>query len=154
MLVQLAAEFEAGDEWLRAGALAGAHWIADALDICVSTAREWIRVGKALTDLPLIGAAFKDSVISYSKVRALTRVATPETEAGLCEIARRTSAGRLGYALASWTAGRETDREREARHQSDRSHRWTTEADGMVAGSYRLPPAEAGRLIAAVDRRG
>jgi len=149
--VTLAARFDASDEWIHAGSPTAAHWIADALDICVSTAREWIRVGKALLCLPVMSKTFAENEISYSKVRALTRLATAENESELCAIAKRVPAGRLGHALAAWTAQHESDSEREARHQRDRRHSWQTEADGMVAGFWRLPPAEAGRLAAALD---
>jgi len=149
--VGLAARFEASDEWIRAGAPTAAHWIAEALDISVSTAREWVRVGKALASLPIIDDAFEANALSYSKVRALTRLATSENEAELSAIAQRVSAGRLGHALAAWTARHETDEEREGSHHEGRRHTWQVESDGMLSGSWRLPPADAGRLIAAMD---
>ena len=49
--------------------------------------REKVRVARALGDLPLIDAAFSGGEISYSKVRAMTRVATPENESFLMQIA-------------------------------------------------------------------
>jgi hypothetical protein len=51
-VIRLAADLDASDEWLLEANTA-AHWIADALDMCVSTAREWVRIGGALRDLPL-----------------------------------------------------------------------------------------------------
>src|SRR4030095_6078625 len=55
-------------------------------------AREKVRVAPALTDLPLISAAYRDGRLSYSKVRAITRVATAETEADYVEIATSATA--------------------------------------------------------------
>ena len=51
------------------------------------TAREHVRVARALRDLPVIRAEFAAGRLSYAKVRALTRIATPATEAGLAELA-------------------------------------------------------------------
>ena len=43
-------------------------------DINMNTAREKVRVAKCLENLPLINEAFKNAEVSYSKVRAMTRV--------------------------------------------------------------------------------
>ena len=69
-----------------------ARWLHDTFGLTFGAAREKVRTARALGDLPLIDAAFRDGQLSYSKVRALTRAATPENEAELVEIARRTSA--------------------------------------------------------------
>ncbi|HKY15945.1 MAG TPA: DUF222 domain-containing protein [Microthrixaceae bacterium] len=152
-LVLLSAEFADGDEWLLAGSPTAAHWIADALDVELCTAREWIRIGRALGRLPHTDAAFASQEVSYSKVRQLTRVANADNEAELLEVATRTPAGRLGVALAHWLARHETDAETEERHHRDRRLSWRTEVDGMVSGSFRLPPAHGAPLIAAIDTR-
>jgi hypothetical protein len=156
-LVRLAAEFDASGEWAAEGAPTCAHWVANALDVEVSTAREWLRVGRALVDLALIDAAFADGRFSYSKVRALTRVATPDTEAELCATAERVPAARLVCVLAAWRARRESPAETEARQREARRFGWSVDVDGMVVGEFRLPPAEAAVVTSAVDglvRRG
>ena len=150
-LVTIAADFAAGDTWLLDGSPTAAHWIAAALDVEVCTAREWVRIGLALRDLPRTDAAFADRGLSYSKVRQLTRVATPDIESELLEIATRTPAGRLGHALARWQSDHESDEETEQRHHRERSLTWRTDVDGMVVGAFRLPPALAAPLIAAID---
>jgi hypothetical protein len=150
-LVQLAAAFDASGEWALDGAATCAHWIAATLDVEVSTAREWLRVGRALIDLALIDAGFADGRLSYSKVRALTRVATPDTEEQLCALAERVSAGALVCSLAAWRARRETPAETEVRQQAARRFGWSTDVDGMVCGEFRLPPADAAVLTSAVD---
>ena len=81
--------------WQADGARTCAHWVADALDIEVCTAREWLRIGRALAELDVIDAAFAQGRLSYSKVRALTRVATVESQSELCGLAERMPAGRL-----------------------------------------------------------
>src|SRR5690242_4258109 len=75
-LVQKVADLDASSEWALDGAVTCAHWVAAALDVEVCTAREWLRIGRALRSLPVIAAAFAARRLSYSKVRALSRVAT------------------------------------------------------------------------------
>ncbi len=150
-LVQLVVMLDESRLWERDGAPNCARWVADALDVEVSTAREWLRIGRSLTQLPTIGAAFDDDRISYSKVRALTRVATPDNEAELTEIAERVPAGRLAHALATWLVRHETPDETEARQHAARAFGWRPDPDGMLAGFIRLPPAEAQALTTSID---
>jgi len=112
------------------------------------TAREWIRIGRLLRELPAIAEAFADRAISYSKVRTLTRLATPDNEAELLAIARTTTAADLGRALAAWLHRNADPADLDAHHQRHRSVKWRTEPDGMVTFSLRLPPLLAGVLIA------
>ncbi len=149
-LVALAAEFEESTEWYFFGATP-AHWMAQQLDVCVATAREWIRMGKALRKLPAIEEAFASQHLSFAKVRALTRLAQPETEVELVKLARSVPAGRLGHALAAWTQRREDDEERMARHERERSLRQRVEPDGMVVFTIRLAPEDAAATLAAVE---
>jgi hypothetical protein len=150
-LVRLIVELDASGEWALDGAATCAHWVADALDIDVSTAREWLRIGRALVGLPPIAAAFDEGRLSYSKVRAVTRVATAENAAELCEIAQRVPSGRLPHALAAWLQRHETPEETEARHHAARGLWWRLDVDGMAAGCFRLPPQDLGVVQAAVD---
>jgi hypothetical protein len=150
-LVRLAAEFDRSLEWAVDGAPTCAHWIAEALDVEASTAREWLRIGRALVDLAVIDAAFDEGRLSYSKVRALTRVATPDTEDELCALAERVPASRLLCSLAAWRARRESPAETESRQQEARRFSWHVDIDGMIVGEFRLPPGDAAVLTTAVD---
>ena len=101
-VVGLAADFADAGEWAAAGVASAAHWIGEVADIEVSTAREWIRIGRLLRSLTLIADAFLADELSYSKVRTLTPIAAPANQAELLEIATSVPAGHLGRALASW----------------------------------------------------
>ena len=147
-LVVLAAEFADSPEWILDGSPTAAHWLAAVADVEDCTAREWIRIGKALRTLPVTAAAFEAGDISYSKVRALTRLATPANEAELVEIARATPASGLGAALAAWLNQNSDPAELDAHQQRRRSVKWRTEPDGMVTFTLRLRPLLAGTLIA------
>src|SRR4051794_8632012 len=120
-LVEMAAALEESGEWALDGSRTCSHWIADALDVELCTAREWVRVGCALRVLPVIAAAFTNDEVSFTKVRHVTRLATPANEAELCDLARRTPAGALGRALAAWSARHEDDATRSRRHDQQRS---------------------------------
>jgi len=148
-LVTLAAEFADSTEWMLESPTA-AHWLAHAADVEPCTAREWIRIGHKLRDLPLIAAAIEARAMSYSKVRTLTRLATPDNEAELLAIAVDVPAAELGRALAVWFRDNNDPEDLEAHQHTLRSMKWRTEADGMVVFTLRLPPLLAGILIATV----
>ncbi len=112
-----------------------------------ATAREWIRVGRHLRVLPLIAAMFEADELSYTKVRTLSRLATPANEAQLAAIATDVPAGHLARAIAAWLH-RNSDGQQLARHQHEqRSVTWRNEPDGMVTFTARLVPLDAGVLI-------
>ena len=146
-LVHASADFADSGEWAREAPTA-AHWIAEAADVEVCTAREWIRIGRRVRELPQIAEAWAERRISYSKVRTLTRLATPDNEAELLEIAQDVSAGRLTRALAAWLKRNLSPEELDAHHHASRSVRWRIEPDGMVTFTLRLPPAIGAVLIA------
>jgi hypothetical protein len=91
-LILLAALIER-DAWGDGGAIKSpAHWLNYYCGIDLGAAREKVRVAKSLEQLPQINAAFASGAISYSKVRAMTRSATPQNEAILLNIARHGTA--------------------------------------------------------------
>ena len=65
-----------------------AHWLNYRCGIAMGAAREKVRLAKSLAGLPGIDAAFRSGALSYSKVRSMTRVATPSNEDYLLYIAR------------------------------------------------------------------
>jgi hypothetical protein len=150
-LLRLVGELDASQEWALDGFPTCAHWVADALDIEVCTVREWLRIGRKLVGLPVVNAAYDEGRLSYSKLRALTRIATPENEAELCGIAERVPAGRLAHALAAWLQRHETPEETEARQHEARGLWWRVDVDGMRVGCFRLPPQPGAVIVAAVD---
>jgi hypothetical protein len=70
-----------------------AHWLSWRIGLAPGAAREYVRVARALPELPLLSAAFGRGELSYSKVRAVTRIATPENEELLCDWASLDSHG-------------------------------------------------------------
>lgn len=93
-LVFIRAIDESG-HWHRQGAVSCAHWLSWRVGLDLGAARERIRVGRALSSLPAIDGALRRGELSYSKTRAMTRVATPENEAKLLAIALMSTASQL-----------------------------------------------------------
>ena len=80
-------QFDEQCGWGEQGAVSCAHWLAWRVGLDAATAREKVRVARALGKLPAIDEALRVGKLSYAKVRALTRVATAANEARLLEMA-------------------------------------------------------------------
>src|SRR2546429_9297840 len=78
-LLELIREFDARDGW-NTGFSSCAAWLAWRVGFAPGAAREHVRVARALGTLPLLSHALARGELSYTKVRELTRVATPETQ--------------------------------------------------------------------------
>ncbi len=87
--------FDEGQGWALQSAQSCAHWLAWRLGMDRGTAREHLRVAHRLAELPLVDDALRRGAMSYSKVRAITRVALPATEAALVELAEHMTASQL-----------------------------------------------------------
>ena len=77
-LLVLIRQFDERGGW--SGFTSCAHWLSWRAGLAPGAAREHVRVARALADLPKLSDAMRRGVVSYSKMRAVTRVATPETE--------------------------------------------------------------------------
>lgn len=151
-LLTLIREFDQREGWHAHGARSCAHWLAWRTGLDLGAAREKVRVARALADLPTIGAAMSRGEISYSKVRALTRVATPENEKELLGFARAGTASHVERLIRAW---RRTDRLEEAQVAERRhDHRYVrayTDEDGMLVVRARLEPEAGAMLLKALD---
>lgn len=149
-LVMLVGEYDALGGWMHTGERSCAHWLAGLLDIELSTAREQVRVARALRDLPVTAQAVAAGTLSYAKAREVTRVATPETEGELVGVARDAPAGALARTLANWQNRHEPERLSE-RQWAARACTYRQESDGTVTISLRLPPEVAAQVRATLD---
>jgi hypothetical protein len=123
------AEFDRLRGWELAGYRDCAHWLSVRTGIDRGAAQEKVRAARALVRLPLTREAMGRGELSFSKVRALTRKATPESERELLELARGVTTAQLERTLRAWEKGSRQDeaaRERE-RHEA-RCPRTTTAA--------------------------
>ena len=83
----LLGDFDARRGWASWEMTSCAAWLSWKCQMSSGAAREHVRVARALRNLPVIRGEFGAGRLSYAKVRALTRIATPDTEADLAELA-------------------------------------------------------------------
>jgi hypothetical protein len=143
----LLADFDARRGWASWDMNNCAQWLSWKCQMSSGTAREHVRVARALRDLPVIRAGFAAARLSYAKVRALTRIATPNTEAGLAELAGPMTGNQLErFARAHRQASQADDAAAGVR----RRLAWRFEEDGSLAGTFRLPPLQGAVLLKAL----
>lgn len=94
-LLVLIAEFDDRKGWASWGAKSCAYWLNWRCGIGMGAAREKVRVANALRELPKVSAAFADGRLSYSKARAITRIADSDNEDSLLMIAEHGSASHV-----------------------------------------------------------
>ncbi|MEN8374683.1 MAG: DUF222 domain-containing protein, partial [Gemmatimonadota bacterium] len=148
----LLAEFDERGGWRNTGFGSSAEWLAWRVGIKRGPARERVRTARALRELPLTSAAMREGELSFTKVRALTRVAGPASEAALLELARSCSAAKLERLARGWTelcAGEEAKAE-ERRHRS-RTFSVFPDEDGMYVVRGRLDPEVGAALMRAIE---
>ncbi len=150
--LELLAEFDRAEGWARHGMGNCAQWLNWQCGISACAAREKVRVARALESLPRIRAAFGEGRLSYSKVRAVTRVATRETEETLLNIALNGTASHVEKTVRLFRrAQRGEDRaEAEALHR-ERYLRWRYEEDGACVLTARLAPEVAALVKQAIE---
>ena len=142
--IKLIAEMDRTRGWDERGYCNLGNWLDHRCGLGPCAARERIRIGRALERLPRIDAAFRDGILSYSKVRAITRVATRDNEAMLLAIAGRSSAAQLESLVRTHERIGTPDRERICSEQR-RGLSWHYE-DGMLVVTAAVP-AERGALV-------
>jgi hypothetical protein len=145
-LLDLIREFDARGGW-NSGFRSCAAWLSWRVGLDLGAARERVRVARALGTLPLLAQALARGELSYAKVRALTRVATPETEARLLGVGRAGTAAHVERIVRGWRCvdRRAEARETAQRHRNRGLHVYQ-DSDGMVVVRGRLEP-EVGALL-------
>ena len=147
--LELIAEFDRRDGWWSSGCRSICDWVAWRCGLNSRSAREHVRVARALRELPLIRAAFASGELSYSKVRALTRVADAESEEDLLELARHATAAQLERMVRA--ARKATAEEADDQHR-DSYLRWQwDDDDGCLEIQAKLPPEEGAQLLQALE---
>ena len=134
----LLGDFDARRGWASWDMNSCAEWLSWKCQMSSGTAREHVRVARALRNLPVIRGEFGAGRLSYAKVRALTRIATPGTEAGLVELAGPMTGNQLErFARAHRQVSAADDADARVR----RRLAWRFEEDGSAGGHL---PAAAG----------
>jgi hypothetical protein len=150
--LRLVAEFDERGGWHGVGIKSCAHWLSWQCGIAPVTARDHVRVARALRGLPRIAAAFAAGRLSYAKVRALTRIAAPDCEAELLEFASSATASQTERFCRAWrraddAAGKRTERRAEAGQSFEH---WTDD-EGFMTVKMRMPVEAGTALLNRVD---
>ncbi len=143
----LIAEFDRRRGWAEWGVKSCAHWLNWKCGIALGAAREKLRTAHALVGLPRIAEAMAEVRLSFSKVRAMTRVAEPANEEMLLNIGLNGTATHVEKLVRSYRRAKESQElSREAQQQRNQSLWWFHEPDGSLTIKGRLP-AEVGALF-------
>jgi hypothetical protein len=142
-------EFDANDGWAGSGFISVAAWLSWRIGISAPAAREYVRVARALGEFRNIDAAFAAGKLSYSKVRAITRAATLETEQGLIDIAMHATAAQVETICSAYRRTRIDPSEQPT--DLRRFMRRSTTPSGMTRIELQLPPEQANVIWVAMN---
>ncbi|MDQ1479197.1 MAG: hypothetical protein QOI44_58 [Actinomycetota bacterium] len=148
----LIAEFDRRSGYEQWGCRTCPHWLNWHCGLDMRAARERVRAARALEGLPVITEAFAAGVLSYSKVRALTRVATPANEASLVMIAQHATAAQVERTVRTYRSVLSQDDELDEtnRRHAARYLRCDWADDGMLEGRFKMPPEVGAVFLKAI----
>src|SRR5688572_10780620 len=150
-LLDLIREFDAREGWAN-GFCSCAAWLSWRVGLDRGAAREKVRVARALGTLPALAHALARGELSYSKVRALTRVATPETEERLIAVGRAGTAEHVERIVRGWRRmDCKAEKDEATRHHASRTLQVYQDGDGAVTVRGRLAPEVGALLLKALD---
>ncbi len=145
--LELIAEFDRRRAWADWGVKSCAHWLNWKCGLALGAVREKLRTAHALGRLPQIAGAMAEGRISYSKVRAMTRVADGTNEDYFLNVALNGTANQVEKLVRSYRRATESQElSREAAQRRNQSLWWFHEPDGSLSIKGRLP-AEVGALF-------
>ncbi|PCJ49736.1 MAG: hypothetical protein COA74_04595 [Gammaproteobacteria bacterium] len=147
--LKLIAQFDSRDAWSGEGVKSCAHWLSWKCGIAIGAAREKVRVANCLLKLPETNKAFENGEISYSKVRAMTRIATNENESFMLMIARHGSASHMEQLVRKSQTVVNRQQQSSSKKASQEQLRSMTsfqDDDGMWNIHTKLP-SEVGALV-------
>ena len=146
----LVAEFDNRGGWGEWGCRSCGHWLSWRCSVSPVAAREHVRVAHRLQELPLIRGAFAEGRLSYSQVRALTRVENVEREEELLSLARHATAAQLERLVRAYR-GVVARARVVAGGGPDRYVTWDHADDGSLLLRARLPAEEGAIVLAAMQ---
>jgi len=147
--IDLIGEYDRREAWASWDMRSCAQWLSWKCQLAPGTGREHVRVARALRDLPVLHGEFAAGRMGYSKIRELTRIATPATDADLAEMAGPMTAGQVErFARAYRRCARGDDGDDP---EPGSALRWRQDTDtGLLHLSARLAPADAAVVLQAL----
>ncbi|MFZ4718551.1 MAG: HNH endonuclease [Ilumatobacteraceae bacterium] len=146
------AAFDRRRGWERWEAHSCAHWLSWQVSLDLGAAREKVRVAHALDRFALIAAAMADGTLSYSKVRAISRIATPATEQALVEMALGATTNQVERMVSARRRAEPSDDDQDRAQWAERGMWHRVRPNGSVAITLVLPPVEATTFLSAVEQ--
>ena len=129
-----------------------AHWLSWRVGLSLGTARQYVRIARALSELPLVCEAFGRGEVSYSKVRAITRIATPDNEEEWLGIARCGTASHVEKLVRLFRRANVSEENDRALEQLEGRRLITYfDSDGMLVVQGRLAPEQGALLMKALQ---
>ncbi|MDJ0938248.1 MAG: DUF222 domain-containing protein [Woeseiaceae bacterium] len=151
--LELLREFDEQHYWEDQGFRSCAHWLNFKCGIGFNAARERLRIAHALVKVSKIRAAFAEGTVSFSKVRAMTRIATTENEDLLLNIAHHGTAYHVERFVSQYRRVeklQQLDHAQELYERRELTYRY--DEDGCVVIKARLPAEDGELVIRALER--
>jgi len=149
--LELVAELAVRRIWADHGARTPAQWLSFQLGLGASTAADHLRVGLRLRELPAIRERFAEGRISYSKVRAITRIAVPEIEELLLNWSQWATGAEVERIVRAFRSTCQSD-DRDRAPDRQRDFRTRRNGDGTTTITVRVPDDEAAAIASSLDR--
>jgi hypothetical protein len=146
------AEFDRREGWKLWECQSCAAWLSWQVGIDIRAAREKVRVARALEQFPIISQSMATGQVSYSKVRAITRIATPECERALVDMALAGTTNHVERIVSAYRRAEPIAVEREQIQHSRRGLFHQIEDDGSVLITVRLPAEAGATVLSAIER--
>lgn len=151
-LLCLIQKFDQQEGWARCGMRSCAHWLSWRIGVGLNAARERVRVARALAELPLCSEAMQRGEVSFSKLRAITRVATCENEDKLLTYAQHGTATQVEKIVRRYRGVlRAQDPAAAEKSEQGRYLKSWTDDHGMLVIEGRLPPELAAPVLKALE---
>jgi len=151
-LLTLIRQFDEKNYWAEQGLCSCAHWLNFKCGIGMNAAREKVRVAHALAKLPKISEGFAKGALSYSKVRAITRIADETNEDYLLMMAEHGTAHHVEKLVSKYrTAKRLQDAEIANEQYKHREVTHFYDHDGCLVIKGRLPPEQGALIVKALE---
>lgn len=152
-LMVLIREFDERAGWLKWGFTDCVSWLKWRCDLSDSAARDKLRIARALKDLAQMSDEFSKGTLSYSKVRALTRVSTPANEAELITMAHKMSASHVEqHCRQRKNASPDSSKHANSAYEARSLRSWRNEERGMMTITLEVPIEEGELFEKAVDK--
>jgi hypothetical protein len=145
----MVAELDSRNAYLSDGCRSCADWLSLHCGVGLRAAQEHVRVANRLEELTEIRDAFARGELTYSKVRALTRIADHESEKELLETARNTTAAQLERIVRAYRRAVPPDEPDAIDRRRYASIGW--DEDGSLLMRARMSPEEGAILVKALE---